>query len=124
MATTIWQSEIARIGPDATDMFEGGVYILFGEPVPDALAEVSLVHKGHAGEFVPVQAGDEFVLGDSAVTITAVGDLANSNLQELGHVVLYLNAEDTALLPGAIQATGTLPTPTEGATVSVRRNEA
>ena len=72
---------------------------------------------------LPVKAGDEFVLGDEAVTITAVGDLANPNLQELGHVVLYLNAEDTALLPGAIQATGTLSTPTEGAFVSVRRNE-
>ena len=41
--------------------------------------------------------------------ITSVGDLAAKNLDELGHVVLYVNQPEQKLLPGAVNAVGSLP---------------
>jgi PTS system glucitol/sorbitol-specific IIA component len=43
--------------------------------------------------------------------VTAVGDLAAKNLEDLGHVVLYVNKPDQKLLPGAVLVQGTLLTP-------------
>ena len=43
MSTTLWNSTVDSIGADAAEMLEAGV-VLFGSPVPDELAEVSLVH--------------------------------------------------------------------------------
>ena len=40
--TVLWQSPVTRIGDDAAEMIEAGVLILFGEPVPDALADAIL----------------------------------------------------------------------------------
>lgn len=122
MTQTVWQSTVVHIGPDAAEMFEAGVYILFGQPVPDALAEVSLVHSGPEAGFVPVEAGDEFWIADSCVTITEVGSLANENFERLGHFVVYLNVGGADLLPGAVKATGSLATPAVGDRVAIRRN--
>ena len=38
-----------------------------------------------------------------------VGDLATKNLDDLGHIVLYVNQPDQKLLPGAVLATGDVP---------------
>lgn len=121
MSLSVWRSTVVHVGPDAADMFEAGVYILFGLPVPDALAEVSLVHSGPEAEFVPVEAGDEFWIGESHVRITEVGSLANDNFKQLGHFVVYLNVGGADLLPGAVKAEGTLATPVAGDRVEIRR---
>lgn len=107
---TYYRSTIVDVGPEAVEMARAGVIILFGEPLPEALAEVSVVHRpsqrleGHA-----VSAGDLVRIGDSEVEIVSVGELATKNLDELGHVVLYINQADQKLLPGAVNARGTLP---------------
>jgi glucitol/sorbitol PTS system EIIA component len=108
---TYYRSTVVEVGPEAKDMIDAGVVILFGEPLPEALAEVSVVHRpsqtlqGH-----PIDVGDTVVIGGRELTITAVGDLAARNLDDLGHVVLYVNQPDQKLLPGAVHATGELPT--------------
>ena len=107
---TYYRSTVVEVGPEAKDMAAAGVLILFGEPLPEALAEVSIVHRpsqtleGHA-----IGVGDTVVIGGTELTITAVGDLATKNLDDLGHVVLYVNQPDQKLLPGAVHATGELP---------------
>lgn len=121
MTRTVWQSTVTYLGTDAAMMFEAGVYILFGEPVPAALAEVSLVHNGPSEPFTPLQVGDVFGVGDGAVTITEVGALANTNFEQLGHIVLYLNVPDADLLPGAVKATGSLTPPTVGDPIAITR---
>jgi glucitol/sorbitol PTS system EIIA component len=122
MSLVVWESTVTRIGQDATELFEAGVFILFAEPVPDALAEVSLVHSGPAGEFAPIEAGDELVIGETILVIEEVGSRANENFRVLGHIVVYLNVGDNEILPGAVKATGSVPVPTEGDAVVVRRN--
>lgn len=116
---TIWTSTVTRIGSDAADMLEAGVVILFGEPVPPALADVSVVHEGAQEPTRDIAAGDTLHLGDQSFTVDAVGEIASKNLRELGHVVVYVNQPDQELLPGAVKATGDMPvSPTEGATLS------
>lgn len=122
MTRTVWQSTVTYLGTDAAMMFDAGVYILFGEPVPATVAEVSLVHNGSADPFTPLLVGDVFRLSDSAVTITEVGRLANTNFEELGHIVLYLNVPDAELLPGAVKATGSLTPPAIGDPIVITRS--
>lgn len=121
MAQTVWESEVVRIGDDAQEMFDAGVFILFGEPVPDALAEVSLVHRRPAGAFQPIAAGDQLWIGDTSLDITEVGSRANENFEQLGHIVVYLNAGDQEILPGAVKATGPTPAPAVGDRVVITR---
>ena len=106
---TYYRSTIVGIGPEAVEMAAHGVIILFGEPLPEALREVSVVHRpsksleGHA-----IGAGDTILLGDGELEVTSVGDTATKNLDELGHVVLYVNQADQKRMPGAVNARGTL----------------
>lgn len=112
--TNLWSATVSQIGEEAAEIFETGVYILFGEPVPPALAEVSITHNGSEEILRDLQAGDIFSIDDSEVTITAVGELATQNLKEIGHIVLYVNIDEQKLLPGAVHANGTLSAPKAG----------
>ncbi len=126
MATVLWQADITSVGADALEMLEGGVLILCGEPVPEALAEVSVVHTLGGRRAIAASAeiapGDEVHLGPDVFTLDEVGDLANRNLADLGHIVVYVNSPDQPLLPGAVKATGgDIRTPRTGDTVSIVR---
>ena len=87
-----YRTTVLKVGPEAAEMAAAGVLILFAEPVPPALAEMSIVHQptqtlqGH-----PISVGDTVTVGAQDVRITAVGEIAANNLEELGHVVLYVN---------------------------------
>ena len=119
--TSYYRTTVVDVGPEVAEMAAAGVVILFGEPLPDALAEVSVVHRptqtlqGHA-----LSAGDTVVIGEAQVEITSVGDLATKNLDELGHVVLYVNQSEQKTMPGAVNATGTLPVFERGQVIEFR----
>jgi PTS system glucitol/sorbitol-specific IIA component len=118
---TYYRTTIVDIGAEAGDMIAGGVLILFGEPLPEALAEMSIVHRptqtlsGHV-----VSVGDTVSLAGSDLRIEAVGDLATKNLDDLGHIVLYVNQPNQKLLPGAVLATGDVPDLKAGDTIEFR----
>ena len=102
-----YRSTVVDIGPEAAEMIAAGVVILFGEPLPEALAEVSVVHRpSQTLDGRAISVGDTVVVGAQRLTVTAVGDIAAKNLGELGHVVLYINQPDQKLLPGAVHASG------------------
>jgi PTS system glucitol/sorbitol-specific IIA component len=46
------------------------------------------------------------ILGDSVYTVTAVGELANRNLKNIGHVCLKFDARTSPELPGDIHLEG------------------
>ncbi|MGJ3509443.1 PTS glucitol/sorbitol transporter subunit IIA [Enemella sp. A6] len=118
--TTIWSTTVTRVGNEAGDMIDAGLYILFGEPVPDALADVSVVHSDASEIAREVKAGDTFVIGDLRYVVDEIGDRANTNLADLGHIVLYINQPDQDLLPGAVKASGPDPVaPAVGATITI-----
>ncbi|MGW4127252.1 PTS glucitol/sorbitol transporter subunit IIA [Amycolatopsis japonica] len=119
--TVYYESTILRSGAEAQDMVDGGVVILYADPIPDALEEVSVVHVPAAKPGREVRVGDIFRLGDAEVELTAVGDRADENLRTLGHIVVYLNPDEgTSLLPGAVHGRGSVSLPVAGATLSLR----
>lgn len=123
MSREYWTSTVSQIGDHTQEMFDAGVYILFGEPVPHALAEISVVHKGTQGE-PEVRVGDTLTIGDVVMTIDEVGEIANMNLAELGHSVVYLNSPKQKLLPGAMKAHGDAnPHPQVGDHVAFSRGD-
>ena len=107
---TYYRTTVVAVGSEVAEMAAAGVVILFGEPLPEALADVAVVHRpsqeleGHA-----IRAGDFVVIDDAQIEVTSVGDRATKNLDELGHVVLYVNQAEQKRMPGAVNATGTLP---------------
>lgn len=121
MATEIWSATVKSVGADAADMIDAGVYILFAEPVPPALSDMSIVHDQLAPADFELRAGDTFVMGDVEVTVDEVGSIAAKNLTDLGHTVIYLNSPGQKLLPGAVKATGDTLTPQVGQTIAFRR---
>ncbi len=82
---------------------------------------MSIVHRpsqtlsGHA-----IAVGDIVSLAGTELRIDAVGDLATKNLDDLGHIVLYVNQPNQKLLPGAVLATGEVPDLNAGDVIEFR----
>ena len=119
-SSTVWNAVVLRTGKNAQDMLDTGVIVLFGEPVPDALSDICVVHnRGGRSPLPPerdLRPGDVFNLAGARYTIDEVGEAATSNLGDLGHVVLYFNSPDQSLLAGAIKMSGPPPQlPDQGA---------
>ncbi|MCT1709909.1 PTS sorbitol transporter subunit IIA [Dermabacter sp. HMSC06F07] len=121
MSNELWSANISQIGADAEMMFSEGVIILFGEPVPPSLAEVALVHTGGSTLTRDLVVGDVVDIDGHKYTVTALGEIANKNLAELGHIVLYVNQPDQSVLPGAVLVSGPdeFTTPQVGAKIRV-----
>ncbi|MFC0672449.1 PTS glucitol/sorbitol transporter subunit IIA [Brachybacterium hainanense] len=120
MAQDLYTSTVTGIGADAPSMFEAGVIILFGEPVPPALAEVSVVHTHGSSLERDIVPGDVIAIGAAEYTVERIGEQASANMRELGHVVLYVDAGEQKLLPGAVHVSGPAPDPQTGSRVVVR----
>jgi len=121
MQRELWSATIDRIGEFTSEMFDGGVFILFGDPVPDALGEVSIVHNTREAPGRPLRAGDTLELGGVVLTLDEVGERADVNLTDLGHAVIYVNCPEQPLLPGAIKASGEArPHPSVGSPIVFR----
>lgn len=105
-----YRAVIAEIGPLVPEFLPHGILIFFGEMAPEELREVSLIHNG-TQLAAPLVAGDflKFVYpvkhdAPSPVwyRLTAVGDMANTNLAELGHLVIHFDGASAASLPGTV----------------------
>ena len=113
--TELYRATVTRIGPDAKEMMDAGVFILFGEPVPPALADMSVVHDKAPGGDTDLRVGDRLRLGGVEIVLDEVGHLAAHNLAELGHSVVYLNMPKQKLLPGAMKGSAaSMPAPVAG----------
>jgi len=120
MSEPYYRSMVLRLGAETEEFFQGGVLIFFAEPVPEQLEQVSIIHRPVLVRPRRLEPGDVIRLGDTAIVICAVGDLASDNLVTLGHLVLYFDGATTALLPGAVHVdVGTPPPLHPGDTVEI-----
>jgi glucitol/sorbitol PTS system EIIA component len=118
--TAYYESTILRSGKEAADLLAGGVLILYADPIPDALESVSVVHSPSGPPAAKMEPGHVMTVGDQQVRLVKVGELANDNLESLGHVVVYLDpGEDATLLPGAVHASGPLTAPAAGSSLTL-----
>ena len=108
---TYYRSTIVDIGPEVAEMQAAGVLILFAEPLPDALAEVSVVHR-------PSQTldGKRINVGDTVVDRRAGAhdhlgrrDRDEEPRRARPHRALHQPARARRPLPGSVQADGDLP---------------
>ncbi|NMC46329.1 MAG: PTS glucitol/sorbitol transporter subunit IIA [Chloroflexi bacterium] len=92
---------ITRIGRLVDQFLSKGILVFFQEGAPDELAEFSILHT-HSDLKENIHIGDHIVLCDKEFTITGVGDVANKNLGDLGHLILKNNGLRETELPGDI----------------------
>src|SRR5947209_903314 len=92
-----YQAVIQEIGSMVSEFLPHGILIFFGETAPEELREVALVHNG-THLVSELEVGDLLRFSppsdDQQVwwyRLTAVGAMANTNLAELGHVVVHFD---------------------------------
>ncbi|QIQ21072.1 PTS glucitol/sorbitol transporter subunit IIA [Zophobihabitans entericus] len=109
MSKTIYQSTITTIGEFAADALADGMMITFREGAPADLADYCFIHT-HSQLDGNLSNNQTIQLGDNQYTITAVGDVAEQNLRELGHVTIRFDGSSEAELPGTVHVKGEIPT--------------
>ena len=96
-----YEATVTEIGPLVSEFVNAGILVFFGEDTPEELREFAIIHDGKvlASDVVP---GDTVVLDEDSYEVLAVGDVANKNLANLGHLILKFNGLDEAKLPGDV----------------------
>jgi PTS system glucitol/sorbitol-specific IIA component len=100
-AVVKYTAQVTQIGPLVSEFIDHGILVLFGADAPEELAEFSVLHDGETLQS-PVQPGDEVLLGGETFKVLAVGDVANNNLESLGHLILKFNGQTKVEMPGDI----------------------
>lgn len=89
--TVIYQTTITHIGACATMALEEQMLITFREGAPADIEEYCFIHN-HGELAGTLQPGAELQLGEQRYPVTAVGEVAEQNLRELGHITLRFDA--------------------------------
>jgi PTS system glucitol/sorbitol-specific IIA component len=96
-----YRAQFTQIGPLVSEFVDNGILVLFGANAPEELAEFSILHDGK--DLVePVGPGDLVALGGDNFRVLAVGEVANTNLSALGHLVLKFNGQTAVEMPGDV----------------------
>ncbi|MCI5624225.1 MULTISPECIES: PTS glucitol/sorbitol transporter subunit IIA [Anaerostipes] len=101
MSKVIFQTEIIEMGDQIEAFFDEGMFVLFGENVPDTLKDFCYFINVKKVDGT-IKAGDKLIIDEKEYLITAVGDIAQSNLETLGHLTVVFSGAKEAGLPGSI----------------------
>lgn len=96
-----YEARVTVIGPFTQEFLDHNIIVLFGASAPEELVEFSVIHDGQTLH-APLVAGDVVQIGDEQFSILAVGDVANENFKNLGHLVLKFNGETEVEMPGDV----------------------
>ena len=77
------------------------ILVLFQVGAPEELAVFSVLHQPTVNK-ANIEAGDVLWLGTASYRILAVGEVANRNLESLGHLVVKFNGRKEPELPGDV----------------------
>lgn len=97
----IYSREIIHIGDFLEESYEEGFIILFDEKASDDYKEFCAIHQG-SKLIENLKKGDLLKLGNTEYKITAVGEVVNENLAQLGHITLKFDGETEAEKPGML----------------------
>lgn len=106
--TMLYRTEVTHVGDYATEALSDNMMILFNDNAPADVADYCFIHP-HAqltGKIIP---GANLILGSQRFPITAVGDVVNQNLGELGHITIRFDGGDVAEYPGTVHVQGICP---------------
>ena len=100
----IYSTRVNTIG-QMVGAFGGKMLILFGNEAPDTLKDFCYGIDVNKTEEA-LAPGQTISFGDSAINITNVGDMAERNLNALGHLTVLFGAAEDEMLPGSIIVDG------------------
>ncbi|MBC2578197.1 PTS glucitol/sorbitol transporter subunit IIA [Peptostreptococcus russellii] len=96
----IYDNNIKNMG-SMVEAFGNEMAILFGDNAPDTLKDYCYtIDVKDADDKIEV--GDTIIIDDEKFSIKAIGDLAQKNLEALGHLTINFTGDESGLLPGAI----------------------
>jgi glucitol/sorbitol PTS system EIIA component len=84
------RSTVVAIGEHVEEFRQAGILVFFQAGAPDELAEFSILHEASIN-LATVAPGDTLRMGAALYDVLAVGDVANENLANLGHLVVKAN---------------------------------
>ena len=97
----VYENVVKEIGSQVGAFGDEELIILFGDHAPDGLREYC-----HLIDVKPtierIQVGQILTLGDKVYEITAVGNVVEKNLVELGHITIMFDGANEAALPGTL----------------------
>ncbi|MEN8240508.1 MAG: PTS glucitol/sorbitol transporter subunit IIA [Chloroflexota bacterium] len=96
-----YECTVVNIGPLVGEFIDAGVIVLFGAGAPEELVDFSIIHDGTElkSDLIP---GDTVWIDETSFKVLAVGDVANTNLSNLGHLILKNNGQDEPEMPGDV----------------------
>lgn len=118
--TQTYHTNVTAAGPEATAFIEQRMFVTFGENAPDALRDFCFIIDATAQTTQDIEVGQVLVLDGMAYPITAVGDVARKNLDQLGHITVNVDGAAAAKMHGAVHVSGdTMPQLDVGSTISI-----
>lgn len=106
---TVYESTFVAIGGCAAEALDDHFLITFGEGAPGDIADYCFIHRPeHRGD-APFVAGAVISIGTQNWPVTAVGDVAEVNLRELGHITVKFDGATAAEFPGTVHVAGQTP---------------
>lgn len=118
----LYRSVVTQVGPAVPEFQREGLLVFFAEGAPPELHQFSVLHRPAERPLAPLAPGDAVQIGPWTGRITGVGEVADRNLAELGHLVLAQRADGRPQLPGQVSVAGSpLPLPSSGDAVRIVR---
>jgi PTS system glucitol/sorbitol-specific IIA component len=118
-AQTRYATMVTSVGEQVAEFVAQGLLIWFAEGAPEELHFFAVLHRPTVTTG-GVRPGDLVRIDDTAFRVTAVGEVANENMVNLGHMDLKANGAYEAPLPGDICLEELpLPQPRPGTTLVI-----
>ena len=103
-----FEANVTFVGEEAWSSLEEGMMILFNESAPQDAREYCFIHdQGKACGEVSLES--TLMIGGQDFIVTSVGECANRNLANLGHVTIRFDGQLTPEMPGCIHVIGKTP---------------
>jgi PTS system glucitol/sorbitol-specific IIA component len=118
-----YETTVRTVGEMAAEFAAEGILVFFGPQAPEELHEFAIITEpSELHENIMV--GDLFEIGEAAFAVVSVGEIANGNVAELGHLVVKFNGLEEPELPGDVSVVAEpSPVPAPGDRIRVRHVE-
>ena len=121
---TRYATTVTAVGEQVAEFIGQGLLIWFAEGAPEELHFFTVLHRPTVTTG-GVRPGDTVRIDDRAYRVTAVGEVANDNMVNLGHIDMKANGASEAPLPGDLCLEELpLPEPRPGTMLVIEREAA
>lgn len=99
----VYETVVTKLGANVPDFYQEKMLILFKDNAPQELLDYCVLHNLNS-LYDDIKEGDILKINEKEFKITAVGDLVNKNLRDLGHICIKFDGNKIAELPGSLYA--------------------